>query len=89
MPGGFGTLDELFESLTLVQTGKIRKSLPIILYGRDFWDRFLDFDVLVEYGTISPDDVDLFHKVDTVDEAFNIVTCKLLEEALGKPGLCL
>ncbi len=89
MPGGFGTLDELFESLTLVQTGKIRKSLPIILYGRDFWDRFLDFDVLVEYGTISPDDVDLLHKVDTVDEAFNIVTCKLLEEALGKPGLCL
>jgi uncharacterized protein (TIGR00730 family) len=89
MPGGFGTMDELFESLTLVQTGKMTKALPIVLYGNDFWDRVIDFDALIEYGTISPEDVNLFHRSDTVDDAFEYITCRLLTDALGQPGICL
>ena len=89
MPGGFGTMDELFESLTLVQTGKMTKALPIVLYGNDFWDRVIDFDALIEYGTISPEDVNLFHRSDTVDDAFEYITCRLLTDALGQPGIRL
>ena len=89
MPGGFGTMDELFESLTLVQTGKVKKKLPVVLYGSDFWDRVIDFDAMIEYGTISPEDVNLFHRADTVDDAFEYITCRLLEDALGRPGICL
>ncbi len=89
MPGGFGTMDELFESLTLVQTGKVKKPLPIVLYGNDFWDRVIDFDALIDYGTISPEDVKLFHRADTVEDAFEYITCRLLTEALGQPGICL
>ncbi len=59
-PGGLGTLDELFEVLTLTQTRKIRRR-PIVLVGRDFWERLIDFDVLVEHGVISPEDKNLFH----------------------------
>ncbi|HRM71238.1 MAG TPA: LOG family protein, partial [Thauera phenylacetica] len=59
-PGGLGTLDELFEVLTLTQTRKIRRR-PIVLIGRDFWERLIDFDVLVEHGVISPEDKNLFH----------------------------
>jgi uncharacterized protein (TIGR00730 family) len=68
-PGGFGTLDELFEVLTLVQTGK-SKMRPILLFGRDFWTRLINFDLLVETGMISPEDVNLFHFVETADEAW-------------------
>ncbi|MEO8280798.1 MAG: LOG family protein, partial [Ideonella sp.] len=67
-PGGFGTLDELFEAMTLMQTGKCRKR-PILLFGRDFWTRLIDFDVLVESGMISAGDVDLFRFVETAEEA--------------------
>jgi hypothetical protein len=69
-PGGFGTLDELFEVLTLVQTGKSRRR-PILLFGREFWTRLIDFDVLVETGMISPGDVDLFRFVETAEEAWS------------------
>ena len=71
-PGGFGTLDELFEVLTLVQTGKSRKR-PILLFGREFWARLINFDVLVETGMISPEDVDLFRFVETAEEAWSIL----------------
>ncbi|NUZ05890.1 TIGR00730 family Rossman fold protein [Piscinibacter koreensis] len=69
-PGGFGTLDELFEVLTLTQTGKARKR-PILLFGRDFWTRLIDFDYLIETGMISPEDMNLFHFVETADEAWD------------------
>ena len=61
MPGGFGTLDEFMEVLTLVQTGKIKKHLPIVLFGKSFWEKVIDFDALVEFGTISASDLDLPH----------------------------
>jgi uncharacterized protein (TIGR00730 family) len=68
-PGGFGTLDELFETLTLIQTGKCRKR-PILLFGRDFWTKLINFDHLVDTGMISPEDLNLFHYVETADEAW-------------------
>ena len=71
-PGGFGTMDELFEVLTLVQTRKVR-AVPIVLVGREFWDRLLHFDTMIDEGTISPEDLKLFHKVDTPQEAWDIV----------------
>lgn len=85
-PGGFGTLDELFEILTLVQTGKTRKRMPIVLFGTKYWDEVIDFDALVHYGTIAADDLGLFHRTDSVDEAYAIVTQGLTENALGAPG---
>ena len=85
-PGGFGTLDELFEILTLVQTGKTRKRMPIVLFGTAYWDEVINFDTLVRYGTISPGDLDLFHRTDSVDEAYGIITKGLTENALGSPG---
>ncbi|MFE1571032.1 TIGR00730 family Rossman fold protein [Comamonas odontotermitis] len=71
-PGGFGTMDELFEVLTLVQTHKA-KGVPIVLFGSDFWSRMLNFDVMIEYGTISADDVKLFHITDDVHEACRLI----------------
>ncbi|MFZ4550744.1 MAG: TIGR00730 family Rossman fold protein [Aquabacterium sp.] len=68
-PGGFGTLDELFETLTLIQTGKCRKR-PVLLFGREFWTKLINFDYLVETGMISPQDLGLFHYVETADEAW-------------------
>jgi len=68
-PGGFGTLDELFETLTLIQTGKCRKR-PILLFGRDFWTKLINFDHLVDTGMISAEDLKLFHYVETADEAW-------------------
>ena len=68
-PGGFGTLDELAEVLTLIQTGR-SQPMPIIVYGSEFWDDVIDFDALCRWGTISPEDLSLFHRCDTPDEAF-------------------
>lgn len=67
-PGGFGTLDEMFESLTLIQTKRM-KPVPFLLFGRSFWDRVLNWNVLAEAGTISPEDLDLFQYVETAEEA--------------------
>ncbi len=67
-PGGFGTLDELFKALTLIQTKKSR-AMPVVMVGRKFWTRLIDFDLLVEVGNISPEDVNLFTIVDTAEEA--------------------
>ena len=71
-PGGFGTFDEMFELLTLIQTGKV-KPLPIMLFGREFWERVVNFDALVEEGVVSPNDLDLFHFVETAEEAWEQV----------------
>ena len=67
-PGGFGTLDELFETLTLVQTGRMEQ-IPILLFGRGFWERIIDWDALADAGTISEDDLGLFRFVETAEEA--------------------
>ena len=72
-PGGYGTLDELFETLTLVQTQKVN-AIPILLFGRGFWERVINFNALVEEGTISPKDLDLFQFVETAEEAWNIIS---------------
>jgi len=85
-PGGFGTLDELFEILTLVQTRKMRKRIPIVLYGTDYWDQIVDFGALVKYGMISSGDLDLFRRTNSIDEAYEIVIKGLTENALGTPG---
>lgn len=85
-PGGFGTLDELFESLTLIQTRKLRKPLPIVLFGKAFWNDVLDLDALVRHGTISPEDLDLFFATDSLDEAFDHIVEQLSAHALGQPG---
>ncbi|GIX23162.1 MULTISPECIES: TIGR00730 family Rossman fold protein [Caldimonas] len=71
-PGGFGTLDELFEVLTLVQTRKSRKR-PVLLFGREFWSRLINFDVLVEEGMIAPEDLQLFQYVETAEEAWQAI----------------
>lgn len=68
-PGGFGTLDELFEALTLVQTGKINP-LPIVLFGSEYWKKLIDFDMLAEEGTIDPEDLDLFIYADKAKDAW-------------------
>ena len=71
-PGGFGTLDELFETLTLIQTGKSRRR-PVLLFGREFWTRLLNFDLLVETGMISALDLQLFRFVETAEEAWGLL----------------
>ncbi|MBE0694146.1 MAG: LOG family protein [Aquamicrobium sp.] len=72
-PGGFGTMDELFETLTLIQTGRMER-VPVILFGKEFWKRALDLDYLAEQGTISPGDQHIIDAVDTAEEAWKIVS---------------
>ncbi|MCM8541033.1 MAG: TIGR00730 family Rossman fold protein [Lentisphaeraceae bacterium] len=69
-PGGFGTFDEFFEIITLIQTRKTSKILPIVLLGKAFWNDVINFEALVKRGVISPEDLDLFVLVDTAEEAF-------------------
>lgn len=76
-PGGYGTVDELMEILTLVQTRKLRKSVHVVLYGSDYWDKVIDFDAMLECGTIDERDVRLFHRADTPKEAYNYLRRKL------------
>ncbi len=71
-PGGFGTMDELFEALTLIQTGRMQR-MPFLLFGREFWERIVDWKALAEYGTISEEDLDLFTYVETAAEAVAII----------------
>jgi uncharacterized protein (TIGR00730 family) len=82
-PGGFGTFDESFELLTLIQTGKMAP-LPILFFGRDYWERVVNFEALVDEGTISPDDLALFTFVETAEEAWSHV-CSHYGEG-GEPG---
>ncbi|MGZ8349536.1 MAG: LOG family protein [Allosphingosinicella sp.] len=85
-PGGFGTFDEAFELLTLVQTKKV-KPLPILLFGREFWNRVVNFEALVDEGVVAPSDLDLFTFVETADEAWDCVCRHYADsgEALGCP----
>jgi predicted Rossmann-fold nucleotide-binding protein len=71
-PGGFGTFDEFFELLTLIQTGKM-KPLPILLFGRDYWNRVINFQAMAEEGVINENDTSLFHWVETAQEAWEKV----------------
>jgi uncharacterized protein (TIGR00730 family) len=72
-PGGYGTLDELFEALTLIQT-KVIKPLPVILFGEEFWRKIINFDALVEEGTIDPEDVEIFQFAETAERAWELIT---------------
>jgi uncharacterized protein (TIGR00730 family) len=72
-PGGFGTLDELFETLTLIQTRKVQP-IPVLLFGKAFWDRVVNFNALVEEGTIAAEDLDLFEYVETAEEAWKLIS---------------
>jgi uncharacterized protein (TIGR00730 family) len=71
-PGGFGTLDEFFETLTLIQTGRMDK-IPLLLFGAEFWSKVINFEALAEAGTIAPDDPKLFSIVDTAEEGWDII----------------
>ncbi len=82
-PGGFGTFDELFEMLTLVQTKKTRKNIPIILFGSAFWNELINFDVLVRWGVISEEDINLFKIIDTVDEARDYIIKELTDHHMN------
>jgi uncharacterized protein (TIGR00730 family) len=85
-PGGFGTMDELFEILTLVQTKKLAKKITIILYGTSFWKEIVNFDALVRYGTISASDLELFHFADTPEAAMQILQEALSQQAAVPEG---
>lgn len=88
-PGGFGTLDELFEALTLIQTGKCRRR-PVLLFGREFWSKLIDFDWLVETGMISAVDLQLFRFVETAEEAWDVLDAEYgfeLADSAGKGEL--
>lgn len=71
-PGGFGTMDEMFEALTLIQTGRMQR-LPFLLFGRDFWEKIINWDALADAGTISAEDLDLFRFVETAAEAMDLI----------------
>ena len=71
-PGGFGTMDELFETVTLIQTKRMAP-IPLILFGKDFWHSIINFKALADFGTIAPEDMDLFHFAETAEEAWKIV----------------
>jgi uncharacterized protein (TIGR00730 family) len=81
-PGGFGTLDEMFEILTLAQTQKLAKKITVVIYGPEYWRRVFDLDVLVDTGAISPKDMDLFQFADTPEEAFEMLRKGLTENYL-------
>ncbi len=85
-PGGFGTMDELFEILTLVQTKKVTKSLPIVLYGSEYWNEVINIDAMARYGTISPEDRDLIKVLDDPEETFDYLSTELSRLYLGRRG---
>ena len=88
-PGGFGTLDELFEVLTLVQTRRMTKHMPIVLFGTEYWREVINFDALVRHGMIDAADVDLVYRTDSVEDAYDWLIRELTEQALGQPGAML
>jgi len=84
MPGGFGTMDELFEVLTLIQTKKLQKTIPIVLFGADYWEDVIQFHKFVDWGTIDNSDLSLFAFANTVDEAYDFLVSQLTKRFLGK-----
>jgi uncharacterized protein (TIGR00730 family) len=80
-PGGFGTMDELFEVLTLIQTKKVSKDIKIYLYGKDFWEGLINFNQFVKWGVVSPEDLELFQIIDDIDTAYDLITTDLKPEA--------
>ena len=88
-PGGFGTLDELMEVVTLVQTKKMKKPMPIVLFGNDYWSEVINFDALVRHGTIDAEDIQIMHRTDSVDEAYDWVVQQLSRHAIALPGATL
>jgi uncharacterized protein (TIGR00730 family) len=86
-PGGFGTMDEMFEVLTLIQTKKPHKTMPVILFGKTFWEEVINFDALVRWGVVSPHDLNIFHMTDSVDDAFAYLTGQLEALYLTPKGL--
>jgi uncharacterized protein (TIGR00730 family) len=76
-PGGFGTLDEFFELLTIIQTGKSHKYMPVILYGSEYWDEVMNIEAMAKWGTISKSDLKLFKKFDDIDKAFDYLKAEL------------
>src|SRR5437764_2898038 len=83
-PGGYGTFDEMFELLTLIQTGKVRP-LPILLFGKDYWNRVVNFDAMVEEGVIAPHDLDLMHWSEDANDAWDFVTNYYAEHPAPSP----
>jgi predicted Rossmann-fold nucleotide-binding protein len=82
-PGGFGTLDELFEILTLAQTQKLAKKILVVIYGREYWNRVINFQAMADAGTISPEDLELFRMVDSPEEGFEYLRNALTRYHLG------
>jgi uncharacterized protein (TIGR00730 family) len=82
-PGGFGTMDELFEILTLAQTDKLAKKILVVIYGSEYWNRILNFQAFVDAGTISPQDLDQFKIVDSPEDAFEFLRDGLTKHHLG------
>jgi len=82
-PGGFGTLDELFEILTLAQTQKLAKKLLVVIYGSQYWKRLINFEAMIDAGTISPGDLDLFRMVDSPEEGFEFLRDGLIKYHMG------
>jgi uncharacterized protein (TIGR00730 family) len=85
-PGGFGTIDELFEVATLMQTGKIHKPMKLVLYGTEYWREVMNFDALVKYGTIQPEDMKLITMSDDVGHAYDTIVAHLAGQAIEEPG---
>ena len=86
-PGGFGTMDEVFEVLTLIQTKKPSKNMPVVLFGSEFWDEIINFEALARWGVVNAKDLEIFHKTDSVDDAFEYLTGKLEKLYLTPKGL--
>ena len=82
-PGGFGTLDEMFEILTLTQTHKLAKKITVVIYGSEYWKKVFNLDVLVDTGAISPKDLELFQFADTPEQAFEMLRKGLTENYLA------
>jgi predicted Rossmann-fold nucleotide-binding protein len=84
-PGGFGTLDEFFEIVTLAQTQKLAKKILVVMYGSKYWNKVLNIQAMVDSGTISPEDIDLYKMVDSPEEGFEYLRDGLTEHHLGAP----
>ena len=87
LPGGFGTMDEFFEVVTLIQTSKPRKAMPVVLYGSEYWNDVINFDALVRWGTLSAKELQVFYKTDSVNDAYKYLTGRLEELYAAPEGL--